>query len=143
VRGALPQLRCDGVRVGQVLRNLVGNAIKFTPAGGRVWVELETGEIAGLPGGRSVLLRVLDDGVGIPDGEYDAIFDKFTQSSRTRSKAGGTGLGLAICREIVQAHAGAIWAENRGRGGACFTVALPIDAARPGQAPAAVAQRAG
>jgi signal transduction histidine kinase len=119
------------VRVSQVLRNLLSNAIKFSRPGGRVWIELAVG--APPPGrlaaSEALLLRVLDEGVGIPDGEHDSIFDKFTQSSRTRSKAGGTGLGLPICREIVQAHAGAIWAENRRGGGACLMVALPLRAA--------------
>jgi PAS domain S-box-containing protein len=130
-QGSIPALRCDAVRVSQVLRNLLSNAIKFSRPGGRVWIELAVG--APPPGrlaaSEALLLRVLDEGVGIPDGEHDSIFDKFTQSSRTRSKAGGTGLGLPICREIVQAHAGAIWAENRRGGGACLMVALPLRAA--------------
>jgi PAS domain S-box-containing protein len=136
-RGPVPALLCDAVRLSQVLRNLVGNAIKFSRAGGRVCIELALGAPppARLAVPQALLLRVLDEGIGIPEGEHDRIFDKFTQSSRTRSKAGGTGLGLPICREIVQAHAGAIWAENRRGAGACFTVALPLNAgvARPVQ----------
>jgi K+-sensing histidine kinase KdpD len=63
--------------------------------------------------------------VGVPEGELGTIFDKFTQSSKTKTGAGGTGLGLAISREIVDAHAGDIRAENRAEGGARFVVALP------------------
>lgn len=65
-----------------------------------------------------------DEGGGIPEGELEAVFDKFVQSSATRSGAGGTGLGLAICREIVDQHGGRIWAENGRDGGAVFQVML-------------------
>jgi len=137
--GALPRLRCDATRLGQVLRNLLDNAVKFTPPGGRVWVELSTAAVPehGLPGA-ALLLRVLDTGVGIPASELDSIFEKFAQSSRTRSSAGGTGLGLPICRDIVRAHQGAIWAEGRVPVGSCFTVALPMaQAVAPGSAASA------
>ena len=64
-------------------------------------------------------------GPGIPPAELDTIFEKFVQSSTTTTGAGGTGLGLAICREIIHAHGGRIWAENRVEGGARFSVVLP------------------
>ncbi len=66
------------------------------------------------------MVAVADQGAGIPQAELDMIFGKFMQSSTTKSGAGGTGLGLAICREIVAAHRGRIWAENRSEGGALF-----------------------
>ena len=122
---------CDGLRIGQVIRNLLSNAIKFTPAGGAVTLEFEAGE---LPAGRpadgqgavaAVVLRVRDQGVGIPDTELEAVFDKFVQSSKTKDGAGGTGLGLAICREIVAQHGGQISARNDPAGGAVFEVTLP------------------
>ena len=72
-----------------------------------------------------VEIRVVDHGLGIPDDELEAVFDKFVQSTRTRSGAGGTGLGLAICREIVLAHRGIIRASNRQSGGALFEVLIP------------------
>ncbi len=75
-----------------------------------------------------VLISVLDTGIGIPEDEVALIFQRFAQSSRTKTRAGGTGLGLAICREIVEAHGGNIWAENRASGGSAFHVALPTDA---------------
>jgi PAS domain S-box-containing protein len=127
----------DHKRLDQVLRNLIGNAIKFTPEGRAIHVEIAG---AGLPAGRraadsgevtAVRLTVADEGVGIPDDELDTIFDKFTQSSRTTSGAGGTGLGLAICREIVQAHRGIIRARNLPAGGAAFDVLLPAAAENP------------
>ncbi|MDA0189484.1 MAG: ATP-binding protein, partial [Proteobacteria bacterium] len=74
-------------------------------------------------------VRVTDTGVGIPPDELESIFDKFVQSSKTKSGAGGTGLGLAICREIVSAHHGSIEACNNPAGGACFTLRLPLAAA--------------
>ncbi len=65
--------------------------------------------------------------MGIPDNELEAVFDKFVQSSKTRTGAGGTGLGLSISREIVHGHKGRIWAENRSDGGAVFSFEIPIE----------------
>jgi len=110
---------CDALRIGQVVRNLLSNAVKFTPAGKvvRIVVDNEDGEV--------VRVAVLDEGVGVPEDELEAVFDKFVQSSKTNSGAGGTGLGLAICREIARQHRGTIWARNNPAGGACFTLTLP------------------
>jgi len=122
----------DHKRIEQVLRNLLGNAIKFTPAGKCIGVEIAPDA---MPVGRrthdagtqrALRLSVVDEGVGIPEAELDAVFDKFTQSSLTSTGAGGTGLGLAICREIVHAHRGIIRASNRVGGGAVFDVLLPV-----------------
>ncbi len=71
-------------------------------------------------------MRVSDEGVGIPEAELETVFDKFVQSSKTKSGAGGTGLGLAICREIVEAHRGTIHAEPNAAGGADFVVVLAV-----------------
>lgn len=114
----------DPTRFAQVVRNLVSNAVKFTRETGHIWVSL-------IPQDEGFLLRVDDEGCGIPDDELDTIFESFYQSSRTRTSAGGTGLGLAICREIVLAHGGRIWAENRREGGARFSVVWPTN--RPGK----------
>jgi PAS domain S-box-containing protein len=114
-------VQCDALRIGQVVRNLLSNAIKFTPRGGEVAVRVEP---AAQPAG-GVCVCVSDTGVGIPREELESIFEKFMQSSRTRSNAGGTGLGLAICREIIVAHGGRIWAENRQEGGSRFVFVLP------------------
>ena len=70
-------------------------------------------------------MTVNDQGLGIPQQELGAVFDKFVQSSKTTNGAGGTGLGLAICREIIRAHGGDIWAENDPKGGASFAFTVP------------------
>ena len=112
----------DAQRVAQVVHNLLTNAHKYTPSGGSIKVELLAIEFQQQP---AIRMDVLDTGIGIPQDELSSIFDKFNQSSRTRTNAGGTGLGLAICREIVQDHHGNIAAGNQPGGGACFTVTLP------------------
>jgi len=131
IRSSDMDMIADEKRIAQLLSNLLGNAIKFTPEGRAIHVELA---MATLPAGRraadrgeitALRLSVEDEGVGIPEEELESIFDKFTQSSRTASGAGGTGLGLAICREIVHAHRGIIRARNRPAGGAAFDVFLP------------------
>ena len=87
-------LRHDPERIKQVLRNLISNAVKFSPVGGEIEINLTQDD-------DSVIVSVKDQGVGIPEEELDAVFDKFIQSSKTKTGAGGTGLGLAICKEIV------------------------------------------
>jgi PAS domain S-box-containing protein len=132
--GALPVVVwCDSARIGQVVRNLLSNALKFTPSGRGVHVRIVTSEMAlpegvrGAPARAAATIVVADEGTGIPETELEAVFDKFVQSSATRSGAGGTGLGLAICREIVDQHDGRIWAANGSDGGAVFHVVLPRD----------------
>jgi len=118
----------DSEKLRQVLRNLLSNAIKFTPEGAAP-IEIGLCRDAG-----AIAVSVRDHGIGIPDEELDAVFDKFVQSSKTRSKAGGTGLGLAICREIVAGHGGRIWAAKGPGGGVVVTFTVPLEAdigARP------------
>ena len=119
VEPALPAIDADPQRIAQVVRNLLSNALKFSPPGGRITVHLGSDDAS------EVWLRVTDQGLGIPEAELEAVFDKFVQSSATRNGAGGTGLGLAICREILAAHGGRIVARNAPGGGACFEVILP------------------
>ena len=109
----------DPVRVMQVLRNLLSNAVKFSREYSTITIRAERS-------GDTLKVHVSDQGMGVPEAELDAIFDKFVQSSKTRSGAGGTGLGLAICREIITAHQGTISAQNRAEGGAQFTFELPL-----------------
>lgn len=109
----------DATRLMQVVRNLLSNAIKFSPEGKTVVVSLCYIQ-------ESMVLAIDDQGPGIPPEELEAIFDKFVQSSRTKTGAGGTGLGLAICREIVLAHGGRIWAENRPEGGTRLCLEVPL-----------------
>jgi len=119
-------VNCDGGRIRQVIGNMLSNAIKFSPEGGRIDVLLAPACLPDLRAGVAVAVR--DQGVGIPESELEAVFDKFVQSSKTRSGAGGTGLGLSITREIVSLHGGIITAANNPGGGACFTVVLPATA---------------
>ncbi len=122
----------DNHQVMQVFINLFSNAVKFSPARATVNVIIEAGM---LPEHRPALhCSVADEGPGIPDGELEAIFDKFTQSSKTANGAGGSGLGLAICREIVLLHSGKIWASNADSGGAIIHLLLPTDLASPDSA---------
>lgn len=118
----------DAPRIQQVLTNVVSNAIKFCDEGGRVSMVISGVEAEEGGTGRGRLrIEVIDEGVGVPPSELEAIFDKFVQSSRTRSGAGGTGLGLAICREIVRAHGGTIHAEPAKPKGLRLVLALPRD----------------
>lgn len=119
----------DRGRIGQVLANLVGNAMKFTPEGGRIAVALEAGE-------REVTFRVSDTGPGIDAQDLPHIFDRFWQMRRLRR--GGVGLGLAITKGIVEAHGGRIWAHSTPGLGTefCFTLPRPA-AAWHAQAPGA------
>jgi len=109
----------DADKIKQVLRNLLDNAIKFSPEGGIINVDICSVE-------NSVRVSVRDQGYGIPQNELEAVFDKFVQSSKTKTGAGGTGLGLAICHEIIVAHKGRIWAENGTEGGAVFSFEIPL-----------------
>ncbi len=116
---ATPEMSADRSRLMQVLRNLLSNAVKFSPPGGQVRVALHTvGDLA--------QLSVVDEGRGIPPDELEHIFDKFVQATGTHPRTGGTGLGLAISREIVEAHGGRIWAENRPEGGARMVFEIPL-----------------
>ncbi len=115
---ALPLIRLDPQRLTQVIRNLLSNAIKFSPSSSVI--TLRTYYREGYLG-----VAVHDRGPGIPHDEINSIFDKFIQSSKTKTGAGGTGLGLAICKEIITAHQGSIWAENQREGGAVFTFEIP------------------
>ncbi|MFT4171600.1 MAG: PAS domain-containing protein [Rhodocyclaceae bacterium] len=123
---ALPHVLADRQRIGQVIRNLMSNAIKFSPPGRTVAIRARCVALPEDPAANVVECVVSDEGVGIPEGELDAIFDKFFQSTRTRTGAGGTGLGLAICREIVAAHGGQIFARRRMLRGAEFVMRLPV-----------------
>jgi PAS domain S-box-containing protein len=111
-------VQADRVRLLQVVRNLLSNAIKFASPEGTIEIEVMDRDAC-------LAVAVRDRGVGIPEEELTSIFDKFMQSSKTRTGAGGTGLGLAICREIVEAHGGRIEAENRKGGGAVVTFEIP------------------
>ena len=109
----------DEVKIQQVIRNLISNAVKFSPSGASI-------EVTMTQKNDSVTVEVKDQGIGIPEEELKVVFDKFFQSSKTKSGSGGTGLGLAICQEIISNHGGHIWTENNSHKGAKFCFTLPI-----------------
>ncbi len=113
----LPAVLADAERAQLVVTNLVHNAIKFTPPGGRV-------RISAQPSGQEVVLSVEDTGVGIPAEALPRIFERFYKADRARS-GGGTGLGLAIAKHIIQGHGGRIWAESVEGQGSTFFFSLP------------------
>lgn len=112
--------KLDAGKIRQVVRNLLSNAVKFSPDQGRIFINLEKNE-------NMAQISVRDQGPGIPTPELEDVFDKFVQSSKTRTNAGGTGLGLAICKEIITAHKGHIWAQDTQLKGALLIFTLPIE----------------
>ncbi len=118
--GDLPlTAKVDPVRFQQVIRNVVANAIKFSPVASSITL------LGRVDRRGQIRLAVRDHGPGIPQDELSAIFEAFKQSSQTKDGSGGTGLGLAICKKIVEALGGQIYAENVRQGGAVFHIILP------------------
>ena len=113
----------DATRIGQVITNLLSNAVKFTPAGKVISITINNGILNNEP---ALDFSIEDEGVGIPEDELEQVFDKFIQSSHTKTKAGGTGLGLPICQEIINLHQGKIWAEHAEHGGSIFKFIIPL-----------------
>ena len=113
-------LIADEERIGQVLRNLFVNAIKFSKNNSRITTSLHNTK-------ENIHFSITDEGVGIPKDELEAIFDPFTQNTRTKTAAGGTGLGLSICKQIITAHNGKIWAVNNPKFGSSFHFIIPIN----------------
>jgi two-component system phosphate regulon sensor histidine kinase PhoR len=118
----LPRVRGDEARIGQVVVNLVHNALKFSEEGGDVTVRArhEAGEL---------VVSVEDHGVGIPKADQARIFERFYKVDRARVRGGGTGLGLSIARNVLQQHGGRIWVESEEGVGSTFSFALPIPVA--------------
>jgi two-component system sensor histidine kinase BaeS len=122
VESRLPELAVDPDRIGEVLANLLDNALRHTPPDGRV-------TLSGRRHGRVVELAVTDTGAGLTTGELARVFERFYRGdpARAHTADGGTGLGLTIARAIVEAHGGTLRAESGGRGrGSRFVVALPL-----------------
>jgi two-component system phosphate regulon sensor histidine kinase PhoR len=121
----LPPVPGDDDLLEQVVRNLVDNAVKYTPQGGRVSVSAEPVDYQ--DGRREVVLRVSDTGPGIPPEHLHRLFERFYRVDRARSRAlGGTGLGLAIVKHVVERHGGRVWVDSDPGRGATFSVALPL-----------------
>lgn len=116
---SLPPNWGNELRLRQVIGNLVGNAIKFTPEGGTVLVEAHRDE-------DQVVMRVQDTGIGIHPSEQPYIFDKFFRSDTVANTHQGTGLGLSIVKSVIERHGGRIWVESELGKGSSFTMVLPI-----------------
>ncbi len=118
---ALPRVLADPERVHQVVTNLLHNAIKFTPDGGKITLQAYKDEAED-----AVVFSVHDTGIGIPKEDAGRIFERFYKSDRARTRGrGGTGLGLAISRHIVQVHNGRIWVKSKEQKGSSFYFTLP------------------
>lgn len=124
------KVRGDSGRLRQSIEYLVGNALRYSPAGSLVTLrtrnETRPARRGGDAPGVRLVLDVIDEGCGIPAQEINAIFEPFYESSRTASGAGGTGLGLPLSRAIVERHKGTLRAINRPEGGAIFELSLPV-----------------
>ncbi|WP_307975681.1 cell wall metabolism sensor histidine kinase VicK [uncultured Streptococcus sp.] len=114
-------MEIDTDKMTQVLDNILNNAIKYSPDGGRITVSMRTTEA-------QLIISISDEGLGIPKKDLPLIFDRFYRVDKARSRAqGGTGLGLAIAKEIVKQHKGFIWAKSDYGKGSTFTIVLPYD----------------
>ncbi len=116
---SIPPVAADFSKAVWVLTNLIGNALRYTGAGGSITIKVEAGR-------RRLYFSVSDTGCGIPEEYRDQIFQKFIQVRGPAKKKGGAGLGLAIAREIVTAHGGEIWVESEVGQGSTFTFSFPI-----------------
>ena len=121
----LPEIMADADRLSQVLFNLVGNALQYTPAGGQVTV-------AARRLGDEVLVSVQDTGIGIAAVHLPHVFNRFYRADRSRARvSGGSGIGLTIAKHLVETHGGRIWVESPGEGqGSTFTFTLPVAKSR-------------
>ena len=114
-------IEIDTDKMTQVIDNILNNAIKYSPDGGKITVTMKTTD-------DQMILSISDQGLGIPKQDLPRIFDRFYRVDRARSRAqGGTGLGLAIAKEIIKQHEGFIWAKSEYGKGSTFTIVLPYD----------------
>ena len=123
VEPGVPDVMADSDRAIQVLTNLLGNALRYTPAAGSVRVHVAP------TSRREVAVSVSDTGVGIPPEHLPRVFERFYRVDKSRSRVLGSGIGLTIARALVEGMGGRIWAESAGTGqGATFTFTLPVAA---------------
>jgi len=114
----LPSVLADKDRVRQVVTNLVHNAIKFTPGGGRITITSRAPE-------GSVVVHIADTGIGIPEEDLPRVFERFYKGDKARA-GGGTGMGLAIAKHVIQAHGGTVWVQSEEGKGSTFAFSLPL-----------------
>jgi len=122
ISGGLPIFNCDGPKLEQVLINLLNNASKFTPHGGRIVVRAR-------PDSNGAIISVKDNGVGIASSEHSRLFKPYSRIDADRQRHPGLGLGLALAKQVVELHAGRIWVESEPGAGSTFFFTLPR---RPG-----------
>ena len=137
------QVQCDRKLIEQALLNLLDNAVKYTPEGGKIWIQTrdfkqvenvdenrrnihEKGENATQTRARRIALEVRDTGIGVPLSDMDRIFERFYRVDKGRARAmGGTGLGLSIVRHIMDAHGERVYVESEQGKGSTFGLTLP------------------
>ena len=121
IPASLPPVLMDGDRISQVLINLLGNALQYTPEGGGVFLTIQQTR-------KDIEVRIKDTGLGIPAEHLPHLFTRFYRVDKSRSRAGGgSGIGLTIAKYLVEAHGGRIWAESDGAGaGSTFSFTLPL-----------------
>jgi two-component system sensor histidine kinase KdpD len=119
IQEGIPPVSADPDMIGLALRQLLGNAVKYSPPGSTISISASQADGA-------VTVRVCDQGSGIPQAELESIFERFYRGSRARDSVPGTGLGLSVARDVINAHQGRLWAENRPEAGAQFSFSLPI-----------------
>ena len=121
VDDVLPLLNIDTDRIHQVLTNLLGNALQYTPAGGHVLLKIANH-------GKEIVFSVQDSGIGLSQDQIPLVFNRFYRTDKSRTRlSGGSGVGLTVAKALVQAHHGRIWAESKGENqGSTFSFTLPI-----------------
>ena len=119
IQEGISPVSADPDMMGLALRQLLGNAVKYSPPGSTIAISANQTD-------GTVTIRVRDQGPGIPQNELESIFERFYRGSGTRDSVAGTGMGLSVARDIINAHQGKLWAENRPEGGAQFSFSLPI-----------------
>lgn len=124
----LPVIECDSNRIGQVVMNILSNAIKFSPDAGNINISSERSMLTSdkQQTMQAVIINISGQGMGIPTGEEQEIFKKFVQSSHNKEHSEGTGLGLAITEQLIHLHQGKLWCENIQPSGAAFHFILPV-----------------
>lgn len=119
----LPEVTADRQRIEQVIINIISNAIKYTPNGGKIDVN-----VSGIPAKNRVLVKISDNGIGIPEEDIAHLFERFYRVEKSRtSDAGGTGLGLAIAKELIDAHGGSIRIESALDAGTAVYIEIPVE----------------